>query len=56
MEMDYNQKKIMQFFQVLHVHFGEFAKTDIQLLEKPVNFFLLVNNFEQFHVREKVPC
>ena len=48
-------EKVGQFFQVLPVYFGEFAKNGFLVcfsLEKSVNIFPKVR-YEQFHVRER---
>ena len=56
MEMNYNLKKIGQFFQVLPVYFGEIAENRFIVcssLERSVDIFLSVL-YEQFQVRVKV--
>ena len=58
MEMDYNLKKLANFFQFLPVYFGEIAESRFIVcssLKKSVDIFLPVLN-NQFHVRENVPC
>ena len=67
MEMDYNLRKIGQFFQVLPVYFREISKKWLQSVLPPRNclivfsgcfdansVFLLFFNF--FRVRKKVRC
>ena len=54
--MDYNLKKIGQFFQVLAVYFGEIAEKRFIVcssLKKSVDILLPVL-YKQFHVRENV--